>query len=233
METEIPAILRAREAHQPERFTFHSSRMRMKHVTKEELAAMDADSDRCALELSDAQVDVLGYACLVAIMSMGQGYHRVSEKRLHQRTQENEAPAPVVTSAGALVDGLHAIGAKKVSILAPYMKPLTQLVIDYIENEGIEVVDSISLEIPDNLEVGRQNPLAPVEITKRLRTTGVDAVVASACVQMPSLASIQLIEDRVGLPVVSSSVATTFMMLKRLELNTSVPGFGSLLSGKF
>lgn len=46
------------------------------------------------------------------------------------------------------------------------MKPLTQLVIDYIEHEGIEVVDSISLEIPDNLEVGRQNPLAPVEITK-------------------------------------------------------------------
>ncbi|MGC5276280.1 Asp/Glu racemase, partial [Escherichia coli] len=78
------------------------------------------------------------------------------------------------------------------------MKPLTQLVIDYIENEGIEVVDSISLEIPDNLEVGRQDPRAPIEITKRLDTRGVDAVVASACVQMPSLASVQAIEDRVG-----------------------------------
>jgi maleate isomerase len=33
METEIPAILRAREAVLPERFTFHSSRMRMKKVT--------------------------------------------------------------------------------------------------------------------------------------------------------------------------------------------------------
>jgi maleate isomerase len=41
METEIPAMLRAREAIEPERFTFHGSRMRMKHVTKEELAAMD------------------------------------------------------------------------------------------------------------------------------------------------------------------------------------------------
>jgi maleate isomerase len=29
METEIPAMLRAREAIRPERFTFHSSRMRM------------------------------------------------------------------------------------------------------------------------------------------------------------------------------------------------------------
>ena len=233
METEIPAMLRAREMSEPDRFTFHSSRMRMQKVTKEELAAMDRDSDRCALELADARVDVLGYACLVAIMSMGKGYHRVSEVRLHGRTVEAGGPAPVVTSAGALVDGLKALGAKKVSILTPYMKPLTQMVIEYIENEGIEVVDSISLEIPDNLEVGRQDALAPAEITKRLNTRGVDAVVASACVQMPSLASVQLIEDRTGLPVVSSSVCTTYMMLKQLGLKARSPGFGALLSGDY
>jgi maleate isomerase len=232
METEIPAILRAREAVEAERFTFHSSRMRMQKVTKEELEAMDRDSDRCALELADARVDVLGYACLVAIMSMGKGYHRVSEQRLHGRTVEAGGPAPVVTSAGALVDGIKAIGAKRVSILAPYMKPLTKLVIDYIEHEGIEVVDSISLEIPDNLDVGRQDPRAPIEITKRLNTK-VDAIVASACVQMPSLPSVQPIEDRTGLPVVSSSFATTYMMLKKLGLKTAAPGFGSLLSGRY
>ena len=73
METEIPAILRAREAVEAERFTFHSSRMRMQKVTKEELEAMDGDSLRCAAELADADVDVMGYACLVAIMSMGLG----------------------------------------------------------------------------------------------------------------------------------------------------------------
>src|SRR3546814_2419390 len=71
METEIPAMLTARHEVAPERFTFHSSRMRMRKVTKDELEAMDRQADRCAAELSDAQVDVLGYACLVAIMSMG------------------------------------------------------------------------------------------------------------------------------------------------------------------
>ena len=233
METEIPAILRAREAVEAERFTFHSSRMRMQHVTKEELAKMDADSDRCALELADARVDVLGYACLVAIMSMGLGYHKKSEERLHGRTVEAGGPAPVVTSAGALVDGLKAIGAKKVAILTPYMKPLTCLVIDYIENEGIEVLDSISLEVSNNLEVGLLDPLAPIEHTKKLNTANVDAIVASACVQMPSLGSIQPIEDRAGMPVLSSSVATTYMMLKKLGLKTYAPGFGSLLSGKY
>lgn len=233
METEIPAMLRARETIEAERFTFHSSRMRMKKVTKEELAAMDSDSDRCAIELSDARVDVLGYACLVAIMSMGKGYHRVSEARLHQRTVDNGGPAPVVTSAGALVEGLKVIGARKVSILTPYMKPLTRLVIDYIENEGIEVVDSLSLEIHDNLEVGARNPLAPAELWRKLNTANADAIVASACVQMPSLASIPLIEAASGLPVVSSAVCTTYQMLAKLGLKTVAPDAGVLLSGKF
>ena len=233
METEIPAMFRARETIEAERFTFHSSRMRMKKVTKEELAAMDNDSDRCALELSDARVDVLGYACLVAIMSMGLGYHRVSEARLHQRTVDNGGPAPVVTSAGALVEGLKVIGAKKVSIIAPYMKPLTQLVIDYIENEGIEVVDSLSLEIPDNLEVGARDPRAPAELWRKLNLANVDAIVGSACVQMPSLASIPLIEAASGLPVVSSAVCTTYQMLSKLGLKTVAPLAGTLLSGRY
>lgn len=233
METEIPAMLCAREEIEPERFTFHSSRMRMKKVTKEELAAMDNDSDRCAIELSDARVDVLGYACLVAIMSMGKGYHRVSEARLHQRTVDNGGPAPVVTSAGALVEGLKVIGAKKISILTPYMKPLTQLVIDYIENEGIEVIDSLSLEIPDNLAVGARDPKAPAELWRKLNVANVDAIVASACVQMPSLASIPLIEAASGLPVISSAVGTTYQMLARLGLKTVVPDAGTLLSGRY
>jgi maleate isomerase len=54
METEIPAMPRGREPIEPERFTFHSNRMRMKKVTRDDLTAMDVDSNRCAAELSDA-----------------------------------------------------------------------------------------------------------------------------------------------------------------------------------
>ena len=234
METEIPAMLRAREGILPEEsFTFHSSRMRMHKVTKEELAAMNKEGLRCAAELADARVDVMSTACLVAIMSMGPGYHRVSEARLHQRTIDNGGAAPVVTSAGALIEGLKVIGAKKVSILAPYMKPLTQLVVDYIENEGIEVVDALSLEIHDNLEVGARDPRAPAELWRKLNIANIDAIVASACVQMPSLASIPLIEAASGLPVVSSAVCTTYQMLTKLGLKTITPNAGTLLAGRY
>ncbi len=233
MEREIPAMLRAREGILPERFSFHSSRMRMKKVTKEELAAMDCDSDRCALELSDAAVDVMGYACLVAIMAMGKGYHRESQERLHRVTVENGHPAPVVSSAGALIDSLKQMGAKRISIVAPYMKPLTNMVAEYIEAEGIEVQDYVALEITDNLAVAAQDPANLVDIYKRLSLKNIDALVLSACVQMPSLSAVQRVEDECGIPVLSASIATTYQMLNRLGLEARVPGCGALLSGTF
>jgi maleate isomerase len=233
METEIPAMLNARQTIRPEKFTFHSSRMRMKKVVKEELAAMDAESDRCAVELSDAQVDVLGYACLVAIMAMGHGYHRQSEKRLTAHTAENGADAPVVTSAGALIDALKVIGARKIVVVAPYMKPLTELVVDYIRHEGFEVLDYRALEIPDNLDVGRHDPALLPAIVAQMDTANVDAIVLSACVQMPSLPVIAQVEAMTGKPVITAAVATTYAMLKRLNLEPVVPGAGALLSGAY
>jgi maleate isomerase len=207
--------------------------MRMKHVTRDELAAMDRQSDRCALELSDARVDVLGYACLVAIMSMGHGYHRESQARLQAVTAENGAPAPVVTSAGALVDALAVMGARRVALVAPYMKPLARMVLDYIEAEGVEVVSHAALEISDNLKVAAHDPANLPGIVAGLDTGGVDAIVLSACVQMPSLASVARVEALTGRPVVTAAIATTYQMLKALDLAPVVPGAGALLSGAY
>jgi maleate isomerase len=234
METEIPAMLTSRyELFPDERFTFHSARMRMMHVTPEELKKMDVDSDRCALELSDARCDVLAYACLVAIMCQGPGYHRVSESRLTRTVEGNGVPTPIISSAGALVDGVKTMGFKRVAIITPYMKPLTQQVVDYIQSEDIEVTDSISLEVSDNLAVGRLDPMNLLGHADRLDISNADAVVLSACVQMPSLPAIQAVEDRLGKPVLSAAASTVYRILKTLGLKAQVPNAGYLLSGRF
>lgn len=230
METEIPAMLRAREAIRPERFTFHSSRMRMKRVSKEELAAMNKEGVRCAAELADARVDVMSTACLVAIMAMGPGYHRQVEAELAAAARDNGSDAKVMTSAGALVDGLKAMGAKRVSLLAPYVKDLTRLVVAYIEGEGIEVIDSRCFEIPDNLEVARRDPMRLIDDARQLNIQGADAVVLSACVQMRSLPAIAEAERQLGLPVTSTAVCTVWQMLTRLGLDPVVPNAGRLLA---
>ena len=230
METEIPAMLRAREQHHPERFTFHSSRMRMQRVSTEELQAMNREGLRCAAELADARVDVMSTACLVAIMAQGLGYHRQVEEDFKRVVAENGARCKVMTSAGALIQGLKRLGAKKISLMAPYTKPLTDKVVAYIENEGIEVLDRIAFEIPDNLEVGQREPMRLLEDVKRLKIANADAVVLSACVQLQSLPAIQAAEKMLGLPVTSTSVCTVRSMLDLLELEPRIPNCGALLA---
>lgn len=219
METEVPMFMnRYARQHGGVRFTFHSSRMRMKHVRKEALAAMDADSHRCAAELADAPIDVAGYACLVAIMAMGPGYHRTSEKTLSEIAAREGAGFPVVTSAGALVSELKREEFRKVSLLMPYADELARTVVDYIEAEGIAVVDYRNFSVTDNQEVGRIPSERLMSALDDLRTDGADAVVLSACVQMPSIAALDMARARLGMPVTSTAECTSRVMLRSLGL---------------
>ena len=68
METEVPQYLHQCALLRDQRITFHSSRTRMKRVTDEELRNMAADSERCAKEIADANVDAVAHVCLVATM---------------------------------------------------------------------------------------------------------------------------------------------------------------------
>jgi maleate isomerase len=231
METELPRMLAAREALHPEdRFVFHAARARMQHVTPEQLRAMNAQAERAAAELADARPDVVATACLVAIMAQGPGYHCTAEDSISAALRAEGSNAPVISSAGALLDGIAALGARRVSIITPYMKPLTHAVVEYLEDADVEVVDALSLEVPDNLAVARLDPADLREHWRKLDLTGADALVLSACVQMPSLASIQPVEDEVGIPVLSAATATTYRILQELGLPPVVPGAGRLLA---
>jgi maleate isomerase len=231
METELPRMLAAREREQPEeRFVFHSARARMQHVTPEQLRAMNAQAERAATELADARPDLVATACLVAIMAQGPGYHCTAEETITAALRAEGSQAPVVSSAGALLSGIAALGARKIAIITPYLKPLTELVVAYLEDAGVEVVDALSLEVPDNLAVARLDPADLREHWRKLDLAGADALVLSACVQMPSLESIAAVEAEADLPVLSAATATTHRILTELGLEPRVPGAGRLLA---
>jgi maleate isomerase len=230
IETEVPALLREREREFPrERFSFHSARVRMQHVTPEELRAMNAQTERATTELTDMRPSVLATACLVAIMAQGVGHHCVAQAEIESILEREHAPAPVVSSAGALVDALHALGARRIGIVAPYLKELTRLVADYIEDTGIEVGDAVSLEVSDNQAVAALDPEDLKTHWKRLDLRNCDALVLSACVRMPSLPAIEEVERDSGLPTLSAATATTWAILRALNLEPVVPGAGALL----
>ena len=85
IETEVPLLLRERERERPaDRFAIHSARMRMQHVTPEQLRAMNAQTERAATELADMRPSVVATACLVAARRR---VHRGRRDRGRRRAQ--------------------------------------------------------------------------------------------------------------------------------------------------
>lgn len=230
METELPQLFRWCEHRTGQGFSFHSARMRMTAVTPEALSAMDRDSDRCATELADADCDVLAYACLVAVMAAGPRAHHHAQQRLSDVTATAGARVPVVTSAGALIAGIRTLGASRIALIAPYAPPLTQKVVDYLADFHIDVIDDLSLGVVDNRAVGRLDPLHLVNLVEQLDLRRAEAIVLSACVQMPSLPVIPTVEKLTGLPVLSAATATARQLLDTLGIEPNIDAAGALLA---
>lgn len=223
METEIPALL----GHEDR--TYHSSRAALHNVDAESLHAMVGEGDRCAGELADAGMDVIGYACLIALMAEGPGAHERVERELGAVATRHGAPCPVVSSAGALVRTLLDLDMRNVAVVAPYLPALTGMVLEYLNGYGITVVDSLSLGVADNREVGRLDPARLPELAERLDRTRADGVVLSACVQMPSLSGVEPVQRALGLPVVTAATATARELLRATGNSTRIPAGGAAL----
>jgi len=227
VETEMPALL---QRHRSARFSFHSTRMRMHTVSREELRAMNAQRGRCIDEIGDAGVDAVLYACLVALMAQGAGEHQRTESAVVDQLAERGLTPRVTSSAGALVHALRATGAERVALVMPYLRPVAELVVAYVEAEGFTVTGWRALEVADNAEVGCIAGDRVLDAARSLDLAGTDALVVSACVQMPSLPLVQQAEDEFGLPVLSAATAGAFTLLDQLGLPVDLPDAGRLLA---
>jgi maleate isomerase len=235
VETEMPALL---GRHRGATFSFHATRMRMHTVSPEELRAMNAQRARCVDEIGDAGVDAVLYACLVALMAQGHtggvGEHEHTERAVVEQLAARGLAPQVTSSAGALVHALRATGARRPALVMPYVRPVAELVVGYLEAEGFAVPAWRTLEVADNAAVGCIPGDRVLDAARSLDLSGdladADALVLSACVQMPSLPLVQAAEDELGLPVLTAATAGAFTLLDRLGLPVDLPGAGRLLA---
>jgi maleate isomerase len=219
-EVEVPELLRRQQAATGDRFSVHSARLRLQQVTPEALQKMNDAADGAVDLLGDAQVDALVYACLAAGMSGGRvGVLRTQAQLVARAAATGRTPPAVVTSAGALVDALAHLNAARISMITPYRKALTARVAATLGECG-------------HAEIGRLDPVKLLALAAQMDFSGSDALVLSACSQMPSLDVIEEAEQRFGLPVLSAATASTFVLLCRLGMAPQISHAGLLLRGQ-
>jgi maleate isomerase len=159
----------------------------------------------------------------------GPGEHQRVESGIAEQLATGGSDAVVRSSAGALVEGLQALDAQRIALVTPYLRPLAEQVVAYLTAEGFEVSDWRALEVADNAEVGRIAGDRVMDAARDLDLRGVDALVISACVQMPSLGLIGASESEFGVPVLSAATAGAYSLLRSLGLPAEIPGAGRLL----
>ena len=214
----------------PPGVSFHSSRMGGYDIDAvpdaEQMARLGASDLDGPLELLvGTRPDLIMYGCTSATLTHGVEFDRDLAQRIHAMSG-----AQTVTAAGALVFALQAIGAKRIAFASPYTSDINQAGIAFLQDSGFEVVSSAAIE--EDLGNYGQAELTPDDVFDLGLSAvegGADALVLS-CTEMRSVEAITRLEDKLGIPVITSNQAMMFEAMSRLSMPTGEVPFGRLFS---
>ena len=180
--------------------------------------------DQNLKDLRDARVDIIAYGCTSATLSEGPQFDAQFCAEL-----QDKAGVPAVTTAGALVEAIHAIGAKRVAFTSPYVKALSAEAIDYLFKSKIDVVNEVVFE--RELNSLEQNALTPQDAyNMALKADHPDAeAIVISCTDYRALEALPAIEKKLHKPVITSNQALMFACLARLGLLNQADASGGVL----
>lgn len=208
--------------------TVHSARITLRDVTLRGLEEMERETERAAMELSTAKVNIIAYACTTGSLFKGPNHHVEIVNRIKSVTGID-----AVATSGAVVDALRSLGARRVLVVTPYIDELNVKEADFLRAHGFEIVGIRGLGIVDNTVIGSLDPSVAyntaMEFARQVKED-FDALFIS-CTNWRTFEVLGRIERELGKPVVSSNSATLWSVLKRLGLKTKLRfDLGSLLS---
>lgn len=177
--------------------------------------------------LSGARPDLVMYGCTSATLTHGVEFDRDLARRIALLSG-----AKTVTAAGSLVRVARAFGVSRIGFASPYVTQINDQAVDFLAGCGIETVSRFDHPVAlGNYGQGELDPDQVFELGIKADSPDAQAIVLS-CTDMRSVEVIDRLENVLGKPVISSNQAMLFAALELLELDTTIPGFGTLLTGQ-
>jgi maleate isomerase len=173
----------------------------------EALADMDALTAACR-EVSIAEPDVTAYLCTSASFVGG----LEGEARLRAAMKRGGARHALTTS-GAMLEALAALGARRVAVATPYDAPLTDRLVAFLAEAGIATTGVGYLGM--QAEIWRVDGGSVRELALAIPREGAQALFLS-CTNLPTHDVIPPLEDELGMPVLSANLVTLWAALRRL-----------------
>ncbi len=207
----------------PEGVSIHSARMRLIEVTPEALSEMHKDLMHAAQLLSDTNVDIIVFGCTSGSFLEGLGF----DKQISDEIKSNVGVEAITTST-AVIDALKELELRKIVLATPYIEEINKKEVKFLEDNGIKVLKYKGLGILKNTEIGAQTPDVAYRLAKEVYVSEADGVFIS-CTNFRTIEILDVLEQDLGVPVISSNQATMWKTLKTLGIREKYESFGTLL----
>ena len=141
----------------PEGVVSLGQRVRFEAVTLEQLRGMGDQVVEAAKLLAFAGCDLLVYGCTTGSMVGGIGY----DQKLVDAVKK-ETGLPLITTSIAVVDALHALGTKKICLVAPYPEDVNLMEKKFLEDSEVIFMSCTGLGVIDQIDIAEKSFNLPV-----------------------------------------------------------------------
>jgi maleate cis-trans isomerase len=172
--------------------------------------------------LSMVKPDVIVLAHTATSYTLGMA----GEKALVERI-ERASGIRFITAFGSVVAALRHLGVSRLAAGTPYSEAATRQCKANLEAHGFEVANIGRLAGVSNIY--DETPERAYRLGRQVDVPAAQAVFLSG-VGMPTIATLQALEDDLGKPVLSSASAMLWNALRIAGVRAPIAGFGSLLA---
>ena len=193
------------------------------NCTPESLRAMGDDMTRAASMLPDnLYLDAIAYSCTSGTTAIG-------HQNVVDRIQAAHPGVPVATPISGACGALKCLGASKVAVVTPYTDIVNETIQAYLENEGLTITGMVGFSLIRDEDLARLPLEAIMEAIDEVLTPESEAIFLS-CTGLVVVNDIPAIEEKFGLPVITSNQAMFWEALRASGYTKPIKGFGRLLS---
>jgi maleate isomerase len=207
----------------PPNITVHTSRMPRDDMksTIETHINMLKHIENVAKLVAHCKPDVLVMADTTASFIQGKGSDLYIAQKMKEATGIKS-----ITASTAVLEALHALKAKGITIITPYPAYTNQKEKIFFEDNGFQVDVLASMEIAYSLNMGLVHPSDIFQFTLDKYNLKSEAIFIS-CTNFRGTEVINNLENNTELPVVTSNQACLWSSLKTMGLKTNI-GLGKL-----
>jgi maleate isomerase len=139
---------------------------------------------------------------------------------------------PAYTTSQSVIMALREFDAKRVLLVTPYIDDVNQREIEFLEHRGIAVEQCISFGCLDTRDIAKiaSEEVGDFVLKHADVATRCDAVFIS-CTNLLTMDAIDALEQKLGIPVVTSNQCTLWAALKHMRVDASAVGPGRLFKG--